>query len=82
MYFLYVLKSTLHNHTYIGVTANVEKRLAEHNRGIVRSTKFYTPYNLTHFETFATKTEARRRELELKRNSSKKEALFKSLNLI
>ncbi len=82
MHFLYVLKSKSHNRTYIGIAADVDKRLSEHNRGRVRSTKFYAPYKLIHLEKFATKTEARRRELELKNNTSKKEALFKSLGLM
>jgi len=60
----------------------VEKRLSEHNRGKVRSTKAYYPYSLIYKEDFLTKTDARKREIELKTNSSKKEMLFKSLKLM
>ena len=60
---------------------NVAKRLLEHNSGQVRSTHFYKPYILIYQEKFLTKTEARKRELELKINSFRKEVLFKKLSL-
>jgi len=82
MHFLYLLKSDNHCRTYVGISADVEKRLSEHNRGKVRSTKAYYPYSLIYKEDFLTKTDARKREIELKTNSSKKEMLFKSLKLM
>ena len=81
MHFLYVLKSVNHKRTYIGITEDVEKRLREHNRGMVRSTRFYRPYTLAHTEMYRDKTDARRRELILKRSWSEKEKLLKSLGL-
>jgi len=82
MHFVYILRSQKYKRTYIGSSKNIEERLSEHNSGMVRSTKFYKPYNLIHKEVFATKSEARKRETELKNNSYKKEVLFKSLGLL
>lgn len=82
MYFLYVLKSIQHHRTYIGISGDISKRLAEHNNGSVRSTKYYRPYQLIHFEVYGSKKEARVRELSLKNNSFEKERLFKMLSLL
>jgi putative endonuclease len=51
---------------YIGSTSDVQKRLREHNRGNVRSTKAYCPYSLFYMESFTTKNEALREERFLK----------------
>ncbi|MBI2985054.1 MAG: GIY-YIG nuclease family protein [Candidatus Kerfeldbacteria bacterium] len=68
MYYVYILKSVRANRHYIGSTDNVVSRIARHNRGRVRSTKSYQPWQLVKTERFKTKTEARKRENQLKRS--------------
>ena len=82
MYFLYILKSTKFNWTYIGITADIEARLKRHNSGQVKSTQFYRPFILMHTESYASRNEVSERELELKNNSYKKRELLISLNLL
>ena len=66
MYFTYVLYSEKHNRFYIGMSADVEKRLTEHNAGKTKSTKGYMPWALLFIEEFKTRNEAREREVYLK----------------
>ena len=66
MYFVYILKSNNFPHYYIGHTANLEKRLAEHNSGQVKSTKKYMPWQIVYSETAGTKSEAYKREMQIK----------------
>ena len=82
MHYLYVLKSKNHKRNYIGISEDTNERLREHNSGRVSSTKFYRPYVLCYMETFPTKTEARKREIELKNHAQKKKLLFEQIGLI
>jgi putative endonuclease len=51
---------------YIGHTANVVARITEHNAGRVRSTKPYKPFVLIYKEAYKTKSEACKREMQIK----------------
>jgi putative endonuclease len=62
MYYTYILISELYGRYYYGHTANLEKRISEHNKGKVRSTKSRRPWKLHYFETYETKSEAAKRE--------------------
>jgi putative endonuclease len=66
MYFTYVLYSKSHNRFYAGMSADISKRVAEHNAGKTKSTKGYRPWELLFAEEFSTRIEARERELYLK----------------
>jgi putative endonuclease len=72
MYYIYVLKSLSHNSRYIGNTNNIEKRLLEHNNGKVRYTKGRRPWKLIYNEEFDTRSEAMKREKELKTGQGRK----------
>ena len=53
---------------YCGWTNDLEKRVAAHNAGAgAKYTKARRPVELAYYETFATKQEAMRREVEIKR---------------
>jgi putative endonuclease len=72
MYFVYVLKSTKDKELYYGLTANLENRLVEHNKGKVQATKGRTPFDIVYFETVANLTEARRKEKYFKSGFGRK----------
>jgi len=80
MFYVYVIQSEKSGLFYIGMTSNVENRLKEHNYGLVKSTKAYIPYRLIHTETFITKTEAIKRELEIKHKGQEKEKIIQKVS--
>jgi len=79
MFTLYVLKSLGYNRHYIGITENIDNRLMKHNNGGVKSTKPYKPWRLVYTKEFADKTEARKREIHLKKNARARVDLFQSI---
>lgn len=79
MYYTYVLQSEKDKTTYIGYTEDLRERLKEHNQGKTKSIKHKVPFILIYYEAYQTKYQARKRELELKNNSSKKEELYKRI---
>ena len=62
MYYVYVLLNETNTKTYTGVADDVNKRLAEHNAGRVKSSRTYCPYKIIHTESFETLKEARQKE--------------------
>lgn len=77
MFFVYILKSIIKNRYYIGHTKNIARRFKEHNSKRVRSTKAFVPWKVVYTEAFATKSEAFRREQQIK--SYKSGEAFKKL---
>ena len=67
MFTVYVLQSSSYSRYYTGYSADVEKRLEEHNSGSVFSTKPYLPYKIVYTEVFETRGEAMSREKQIKR---------------
>jgi len=65
-YFVYMLKSLKDEKFYTGHTADLKKRLKQHNSGRVRSTKARRPFELVYWESLETRREAMLRERELK----------------
>jgi len=65
-YRVYVLRSKKDGKRYIGSTSNIQRRLAEHNKGLVKSTRNRRPLELVYSEVFADKTSAMEREKFLK----------------
>ena len=70
-HFINVLYSQSRDRYYIGSCANVEQRLIRHNAGATLSTKSGKPWNVVHTETYPTKTDALKREINLKRLKSR-----------
>ena len=66
MFFIYVLKSEKDHNLYIGFTRNLKKRLEEHNKGIVKSTKLRRPLRLIYYEACLSEKDALCRERYLK----------------
>ena len=65
-FFVYLLYTILHDRTYVGQTNDVDSRVALHNSGKVRSTKYYRPWVLVYQEKYQTRAEAMAREKWLK----------------
>ena len=66
MFYTYILKSLKSGRYYIGYTANLNKRLNEHNSGRVMTTKREYPWILFYYEKFYTQKNAIKRERQLK----------------
>lgn len=61
-HYVYILYSQKHLRTYVGQTDDVNRRLRQHNKGKVKSTKTYVPWTLIHVEIFKTRSEAMKKE--------------------
>ena len=79
VFYTYVLQSEKDKTTYIGSTKDLKNRIIEHNSGKTKSIKHKLPMKLIYYEAYLNKICARKREIELKTNSSKKEELFKRI---
>ena len=66
MFITYILKSLRKDWYYIGHTSNKTSRLKYHNSGKVKSTKPYAPFVIIYSEEFATKSDAFKREQQIK----------------
>jgi predicted GIY-YIG superfamily endonuclease len=62
---VYILQNEAKNFTYKGMTNDLERRLAEHNRGACQSTKPYRPLKIVYFETYDTRKEGVQSKLSL-----------------
>ncbi|MFH1711735.1 MAG: GIY-YIG nuclease family protein [Patescibacteria group bacterium] len=67
MFSVYILYSASSDKYYIGSTADVEQRIKKHNSGSSRSTKPHRPWILVHEEKFDMRTDARKRENQIKK---------------
>ncbi len=66
MFYVYVLRSDASGRHYIGSTKDVSRRVAQHNTGMMRSTRGQRPWHLVYTEAFESLAEARGREMQLK----------------
>lgn len=71
MFFVYVISSKIRKYIYVGLTNNVSERILRHNNGREKTTKPYAPFELILTESFSTRIEARKREIQLKSGSGK-----------
>ena len=71
MYNLYILK--LNNGSYyIGSTEDLDKRIDLHQKGRVKSTKGSLPVELVYSEEYNTRSEAQKREYQVKKWKSRR----------
>ena len=71
-YFVYILKSLKDaSKSYIGFTANLERRLVEHNNKTQTYTKRYAPWGLETYVVFSDLSKAKAFERHLKSGSGK-----------
>jgi putative endonuclease len=69
MFYVYLLKSNKDNDLYTGFTNDLKRRIEEHNKGLVTSTKGRKPFELIYFECYKSEKDARHRENSLKLRS-------------
>ena len=67
MFYTYIIKSLKDDSYYTGHAEDLKIRLKQHNAGKTRSTKTKTPWQMVYQEAFKTKSEAYRRELQIKK---------------
>ncbi len=69
-FYTYILRSASTDRFYVGHTAKLSKRIAEHNNNRTLSIKNRGPWELVYAEEHPTRAEASRRERGLKRMKS------------
>jgi len=72
MPFVYILYSPKLNKYYVGACTDLERRLYEHNIGHSKFTSTGLPWVLKYTDEYPTLTEAKKRELEIKKMKSRK----------
>jgi len=73
MFYVYFLQSQKGGQYYVGSTSQpVIDRPKDHNNGKNVSTRRYRPWKLLRVERYAALSEARKRELAIKRKKSRK----------
>ncbi len=63
MYFVYILYSSIIDKYYVGQTENLERRLSEHNS---KKNLGASDWQMKYFEPFENRSDAIRREYEIK----------------
>ena len=66
MYYVYVLLSGKDGNFYVGYTSDLRKRVIEHKKGQVASTKNRRPLQLVYYEVSRNQQDATTREKYLK----------------
>jgi len=73
MYTVYAISSLHKNYIYVGMTSELEVRIARHNSGKNKSTKPYAPFKLIFTEIVESRVEARKREKYWKSGTGKEQ---------
>jgi len=83
MFSVYILFSESRNRFYVGQTNDLTDRIRRHNEGRNKATKSGGPWVLVYAEEFGTRSEAVRRESEIKTRKSRLyiESLTKGQNI-
>ena len=71
-FFIYILYSHSIDQYYIGYTEDLNDRLFRHNNSGSKATKKTNDWKLIYTESFTSKTEAIKREIEIKKKKSRK----------
>lgn len=66
MYYIYVLQSLKDTNFYVGYKSNLQRRLEQHNKGKITSTKYRRPFRIIYYEACLNRDDALHREKYLK----------------
>ncbi len=80
MYYVYLLTNTS-GKIYIGYTANLKRRYAEHKRGESYWTRRLANAELFYYEAYSDEISAKIRERKLKKRSSSYQGLIKRIKI-
>ena len=72
MYYKYIIRSEVDGSFYTGQCENLSERVQHHNSGYTKSTKAKIPWQLVYYESYNTRSEAVKRELQIKKLKSRK----------
>ncbi|KAF0142760.1 MAG: putative endonuclease containing a URI domain [Stygiobacter sp.] len=72
MYHTYILYSSSLDKYYVGYTQNLELRIERHNSSWGKFTSSGIPWKLVYSESFQTKSDAIKREVQIKKKKSRK----------
>ncbi len=75
-YYFYILQCR-DGYKYYGHTNNLARRILEHSKGEVKSTKKRRPVKLVYFEEVKSRKEAFKREMQFKNGKTRKETISK-----
>ncbi len=78
-YYFYILRG-IDGYNYYGHTRNLTRRILEHSKGEVESTRKRRPVKLVYFEEISSRNEAFKREMQFKNGKTRKEAINKLIN--
>jgi putative endonuclease len=70
-YFVYILQSEQDGSFYIGHTADLGARMQRHHNSRSRYTKAKAPWTLVYQEEFSSRSEASKREREIKEKKNR-----------
>ena len=71
-FYVYILQSLKDFSFYVGQCEDLDYRMSKHFDGMSKYTSSKRPLRLVYFEVFKTRTEALKREKEIKKMKSKK----------
>ena len=71
-FFVYIIFSKKANRYYVGETEDVNARIQSHLAGISKYTSIANDWTVVHTESFDSRSDAIRREREIKRMKSRK----------
>lgn len=80
MYYIYLFLGE-RGKKYIGTTGNIERRLAEHARGLTYTTRRMGHLELVYYEAYKDRNAAWERERKLKKYGSSYHGLLKRLRI-
>jgi putative endonuclease len=72
MFYTYIIYSKTINKYYIGSCQDVQERLKDHLNSRSKYTKIAKDWELKHFETYLSRSEAYQREMQIKKMKSRK----------
>jgi putative endonuclease len=79
MFYVYILKSKKDNKLYIGSTNDLRRRILEHSKGKVLSTRDRRPLELVYYEAYKNEHDSRLREQSFKNSGSVYNGLVKRI---
>jgi len=80
MFYVYIIKSKKDGSIYIGYTADLKRRIKEHNSSTSKSTKNKVPLELVYYESYKSMKDAKYRERNLKRFAKAYQQLKKRIS--